>query len=358
MANASHTDEIGSIPVHVIRRILSYGKQKAESVDIRRYLEVGIKKLQAVIQELKDAGYIDRQQRKDDQGRWYTTSKLVFEDPELKHAVGQKPSNGEAQEPAEDATVGQKPSRRLPSDGNGSDGNGWTVNVQYTNNGVTNDESPTTEITNEGESNNGAHPHFEKSLSESDQDFNSLRLEIANTVGYNTKLLKGKKLKELDEISATMQAEGIKPADVRDFSTWWYATFLGHKDRQQKTPPTLDQLGEKWGAFQKSRGSRAEYIDLATGKVVEFSDDARIRLDDAQKESYRRTAGKYQPKTWAETQREKNGFLTPGQEQLKRELEEDIARMDKAKPKGSKFAGEIPEDNIVERLSKPGAFRL
>ena len=152
--------------------------------DLRRYLEVGIKKLQAVIQELRDAGYLDRQQRKDDQGRWYTTSTLVFEDPELNRAVGQKPSNGEPLEAAENATVGQKPSRRLPSDGNGSDGNGWTVNVQYTNNGVTNDESPTTERgTTEGEttSANGACIAHDASLSSSLEKIVQRLLEIGTT---------------------------------------------------------------------------------------------------------------------------------------------------------------------------------
>lgn len=132
--------------------------------DLRRYLEVGIKKLQSVIQELRDAGYLDRQQRKNDQGRWYTTMTLVFEHPDLKSTagqessngkietvtVGQKLSNGKEPESAKNSTVGQKPSRRLPSDGNGSDGNGGTVTVQSTNNRVTNDESLTTKSTNDG----------------------------------------------------------------------------------------------------------------------------------------------------------------------------------------------------------------
>lgn len=56
---------------------------QVNDVELRRYLEVGIHKLEGIIAELKNAGYITRTQYKNDKGHWVTSPTYVFELPEL-----------------------------------------------------------------------------------------------------------------------------------------------------------------------------------------------------------------------------------------------------------------------------------
>lgn len=54
---------------------------QVQNTDLRRYLEVGINKVETIIKELKAAGYLDRRQFKNDAGQWETGHTDIYEQP-------------------------------------------------------------------------------------------------------------------------------------------------------------------------------------------------------------------------------------------------------------------------------------
>jgi hypothetical protein len=255
------------------RGVMGYLLSKPDGWECRNYDLVkqgpaGKHVIQRVMKELRAAGYIHRYQKSDGHKiEWITE---IYETPELNTTSrntdippAEEPTDGSS-EVGESGDIESTDSQKvLISESTDFSGNSQN---QKPNGSAKNSLSP------EKKADLNTLAHYVAEIKTNDittkealRAITLLSYEVAQICKLDIALTGIANLKAIARITLALNTKGVKMADLKLFSDWWYNKPWQGKNGQAPTPA---QLGDMWGQFEAQKVISVPEIDTSKGFYV------------------------------------------------------------------------------------------
>lgn len=121
--------------------------------------------------------------------------------------------------------------------------------------GVTNEVIPLTTVVNTPDTSVTQTVMEPSRETDTRQILNKLGDAIAEVCGVNINITSHPVTERLKKVTFELNKEGITPADLEGFSSWWWGS----------SPPTINQFADNWGRYQQTvaatSGKQSEYTE-------------------------------------------------------------------------------------------------